>query len=353
MFWFMRVSLAVATVLVAAPGCGREGDGDGDADALLVSDASGDAEGDGGADADVDGDRHAGSDSDTDGGGADGDADDDGYLPAESYCERIVELFCSFYVRCGRMAVDDAASCREPFLESCNGRYERRYIALEAAGLLRLSAAGVDACSEHLGEVDCNEQLRDLAGPCQTMWEGAQPEGGPCGLDVESFVCAPGTECVLDMSLCGTCERLLPEGASCPVDGATCGAAADCLVGTCRVRPRVGDSCLAGETCELGATCDGSTCVPRTSIVSVGDVCDATHRCPYSARCASGICQPTARLGEPCAIDADCDAGSCDETGTCVALLDSGSPCERREQCATGACDDGSCAGLPSACFEP
>ena len=74
------------------------------------------------------------------GGGASVDAgkpdaprEDAGVARAVDYCESIVDFFCPFYLRCGRIAESDLASCRQTFLETCNAVYEPRYVALEAA----------------------------------------------------------------------------------------------------------------------------------------------------------------------------------------------------------------------------
>ena len=111
---------------------------------------------------------------------------------AVDYCEAIEPFFCDFYVRCGRMAVADVASCKDAFLTSCNAVFEPRYVELEAAGLLALDLDGIAACEAHLETVACDQQIQELDGPCGTMWVGQQPAGASCGLDVEFFVCAPG-----------------------------------------------------------------------------------------------------------------------------------------------------------------
>lgn len=253
---------------------------------------------------------------------------DAGPLAASAYCESIVDFFCPFYLRCGRMAVADVDACRAPFLESCEAKYEPTYVDLEAAGLLTLSRAGVEACRAHLDDVACADQPLDLDGPCGAMWVGAQPAGAPCGFDVESFVCAPGTTCVLSLDLCGTCRTVVE-------DGAPCGGGLD-------------------VACGRGSTCVDGACAPRDRVaptyVDVGDACDQQNRCPYLSRCAGGTCVESALLGQTCTAEGGCASGFCD--GTCEELLPPQAPCESSAQCRT-ACVEGACIAVPSACFDP
>jgi hypothetical protein len=122
----------------------------------------------------------AGADGGPDGEAGDGGTGDGGtgVIPAADYCATIVDFFCPFYVRCGRMAVDTVDECRAQFLEGCEGRYGPRYAGLEEAGLLTLSKSGVEACEAHLDAVACEDQLRDLDGPCGTMWQGTVADQG-------------------------------------------------------------------------------------------------------------------------------------------------------------------------------
>jgi len=273
------------------------------------------------------------------------------YLPVTDYCETIAGFFCDFYLRCGRMNVPDAPTCNDVFLESCNGRYERRYRELETAGLLRLSRAGVAACRDHLAVVPCAEQIRELRGPCFDLFEGTQAAGDPCGYDVESFVCAPGTACVLDMSLCGTCEIALGTGADCSVADTTCSPSGVCRGDQCVDRKLIGEGCAPTDSCELGAWCDAATGTCRgPSFVGIGNPCDAGNRCPYLTGCSGGACVATARIGESCQ-STTCETGSCDPTATCVALLPTGSACTAPDQCHSGRCTGNQCAGFPTACF--
>ncbi|MCP4500221.1 MAG: hypothetical protein GY822_09705 [Deltaproteobacteria bacterium] len=108
---------------------------------------------------------------------------------ASDYCEIIAPFFCDYYLRCERMAgVETTAECEAVFLSSCNDGYEQRYTDLENEELLSLSSLGIERCQQHLQNVDCAEQIRDLDGPCAEMWEGSSPPGSECGLDVEGFI---------------------------------------------------------------------------------------------------------------------------------------------------------------------
>ncbi len=277
-----------------------------------------------------------------------------GGLDPTGYCEDIVDFFCPFYLRCGRMAVPDEETCRSVFLEACNARFEPTYVSLVNAGLLTLSQEGIDACRAHLQTVECDQQVQDLEGPCADMWVGTQAAGEPCGFDIESFTCAPGTVCAVDLTGCGVCESVVDDGASCEPDGVTCGhdSVCDSVSLTCKARKHPGESCGGNDPCVLGATCHNQVCA-APSYVGVGDACDFADACPYAAACAAGVCQATVELGESCGADVECDSGFCDGTSTtCTALVPQGGACQRSAQCQTKACDNGLCTSVPSACFS-
>lgn len=293
-------------------------------------------------------DGGAGGTTATGGGGAGGDAP----FGAAVYCEAIVDFFCDFYVRCGRMAVDSVEACRDPFLETCNAGIEHRYVDLEDAGLLSLDADGLAACEAHLDQVACEQQVFELTGPCAGVWRGHQPAGAACGLDVESFVCAPTTACVLGLDLCGECRTTAPIGGDCSASDTTCAADAFCDAGQCRARIQIGQPCGTDDRCVLGGSCESGACVGRT-FVAVGESCDADRRCPYLAACIAGTCVQAARLGESCAQDALCESGRCGASGVCEAPLADGAPCSTGAHCASGSCDGQTCQPLPSGCFTP
>lgn len=269
---------------------------------------------------------------------------------ASEYCEAIEPFFCAFYVRCGRMDVATAAECTEPFLTSCNLAFEPRYVDLEAAGLLSLDLAGIEACRQHLDTVACNQQIQELNGPCADMWRGTQASGEACGLDVETFVCAPATDCVLGLDLCGDCRPVVPVNGTCTPGTDTCASDAFCDNGTCRARVPNGQPCGQGDRCMTGSICDMGTCTPPT-FVARGQACDARRRCPYLTACIGGTCQPTAALGATCANDGTCEVGFCE--GVCQAPRANGQPCARPAQCSSGLCDGGTCQPRPSGCIAP
>jgi hypothetical protein len=288
--------------------------------------------------------------------GPDAGAGADAGVQASDYCESIVDFFCPYYLRCGRMAVADEPECRAVFLEACNARYEPTYVSLAEAGLLALSEEGIAACRAHLADVPCEEQLLDLDGPCATMWQGSQPVGAACGFDVESFTCAPGAACVLDVTFCGTCRRVVDDGERCDIGAVACKRESRCNDdGICAARRKPGESCSPQDRCVLGAVCDGDVC-RGPAYVGVGEACDFERRCPYASACLEGACRAAAELSEPCGPLIPCDSGFCrfDATneGTCVELVAQGGACSRGEQCQTGVCIEGRCSIVPSACFS-
>lgn len=285
--------------------------------------------------------------------GSDDDGGPDGPPQASEYCERIEGFFCDFYVRCGRMAgVTTTEECRAIFREQCNARYEPRYVDLEEAGLLALDAAGIDACRDHLADVSCEAQIRDLDGACGAMWVGRQPAGGPCGFDVESLVCEPGTACTLGLDFCGECRPAVADGQACGAESETpvsCGANASCEDGVCVARVPVGGACTPDDRCVLGAFCDDGVCRgPR--YVGPGETCDQVNRCNYKSHCAGGVCVEDAMLDESCA-DTECASGWCSSDDVCQALLSAGASCTSSLQCSSGLCLEGVCRQLPGPCF--
>lgn len=269
-------------------------------------------------------------------------------LAAASYCESIVGFFCPFYVRCGRMAVADAKECERVFLETCNERFEPRDVALEALGLIRLSARGVDECRAHLENVRCEEQTLDLQGPCARMWTGTSAAGAPCGIDVESFVCEPTTTCVLGLDFCGTCERAAPVGETCGA-GVRCSNEAACVAGVCVERGTAGAGCDDTKPCVTGTRCTNGTCVGPV-IVKDGEACDNTRRCPYLTSCIGGVCKKSSLLGEPCGPERECASGRC-AASQCGSLAADGGDCTTGADCRSALCAKGKCAPLPSACL--
>lgn len=270
-------------------------------------------------------------------------------LAASSYCETVVDAFCAFYMRCGRMVARDEAECRSVFLQTCNARYEPRYVDLEGAALLTLSRSGVDACAKHLATVECVKQPLDLGGPCGSMWTGASPVGAPCGVDVESFVCGAGATCTLGLDFCGTCERAAGRGEPCG-SGVRCNPDDACVAGRCEPRALVSEPCDATRVCVTGASCTTGTCV-APAIVAEGESCDAAHRCAYRSVCEAARCVRQALLGEPCGNDRACASGRC-VADKCTALKEAGEPCVAPGECASASCAKGKCASLPTACFS-
>lgn len=276
---------------------------------------------------------------------------DEDIVDAAAYCESIVDFFCPYYLRCGRMAAASVDECRAAFLPACNARFEPSYVALAAEGLLQLSRAGLDACAAHLDDVACEQQLLDLDGPCATMWKGSQPAGAACGFDIESFVCAPGTACALDLTFCGTCQTIVDDGARCDVGELTCARESACVDGDCAPRARVGESCAGGERCVLGAVCNSDALCAGPSYVGLGDACDFASRCPFRAECLQGQCRLAVAVGDACGATIPCDSGGFCSGGVCIELVAQGGACDQGAQCQTGVCAEGRCSVTPGACF--
>lgn len=284
-------------------------------------------------------------------GDAAGDAGADAPLTptASDYCEQIVDDFCVFYLRCDRVVAADASTCQTMFLEMCNEVYEPRYVALEQAGLIQLSAAGISQCADHLAQVPCEQHLMDLAGPCRNMWQGRSPAGSACGLDIETFVCDAASTCNLDLSFCGSCVAAADTGGACS-DQVRCKYPDECVGGTCLPPALPGDSC-AESNCIQGAVCTSETCQART-YSGVGASCDSMNRCVPGSLCLGGTCVQSKLLGQACGPTAPCASGYCDgASGTCVQLIAPDQPCTDKLQCLSGSCQQGICGSLISDCL--
>ncbi len=268
---------------------------------------------------------------------------------AKDYCETIVDDFCDFYMRCDRMVASGIEECHSRFLESCNGRYEPRYVQLADANLLEFSDVGWALCAQHLSTVECALQPRDIYGPCADIWQGKQEVGGSCSYDIESFVCETGTACSIGPSLCGECKLTSGVDEICGDGAHTCGDKLYCQSGTCHAYVALNQACTSESRCELGASCNGATC-QGPSYVGLGQSCDSTNRCGYFSYCLEGYCRPMVGIGENCSSASPCATGFCIDA-VCEEFLASGVECREHLECATGRCIGGTCASLPSACF--
>lgn len=271
-------------------------------------------------------------------------------LAPGDYCETIVDFFCPYYVRCGRMGgVQEVERCREVFVETCNSVYEPYYTALAEEGWLELDPQGIEACRQHLAGVQCQAQLQDLDGGCGQMWRGLRPVGAACGLGLESFVCQEGATCRIGTDFCGTCVAAGGVGEPC-AEGNSCATGAACVEGSCVARSAPGQPCSAQQPCVVGASCEEGVC-RGFSVVGLGDACDRALRCPYKSECVQGFCVEAALQGEPC-TEAGCASGVCAQ-GVCEAPVQVGGPCREDAQCLSGLCAQGLCSNTLSACVVP
>lgn len=273
-------------------------------------------------------------------------------IDPRQYCETTREMFCQYYLRCGRINAADLSTCLEIFDQSCNAVYEPRYAALVDGGQMWLSASGVAQCAAYLSDVACHEQIFDLDGGCQNVWKGRAVSRDSCGPGIEGFVCADGHTCVLNLGICGECVRTSRRGQPCGTDVGRCAGEDTCVQGVCVARGGVGQACSETAPCVLGASCVQGIC-ERFDVVTVGEACGQTRRCPYNAVCVSGVCQAQAGLGEACAQPGQCRSGYCDAvTSRCEALKDPTQACQSSMECLSGICLQGRCEDLVSACFD-
>lgn len=101
--------------------------------------------------------------------------------------------------------------------------------------------------------------------------------GAPCR---DSFWCTSGLLCSPQGDGGSACTRPSARGESCSEGCRTDSTCTD--AGVCGALLPLGADCPGYGTCEVGATCDGTTCV---ALGAVGGACD------YDFQCASNACQ--------------------------------------------------------------
>lgn len=275
----------------------------------------------------------------------------DDKLDASNYCEMAVDIYCPYYVRCKRMAVDSIESCKKVFLEVCNEVYEPTYLALAQNNKLYLSKKGFDGCKAHLDAVSCSEQNSDLDGGCADLWRGQAEAGHACAPGIQSLICAEGSRCIVDLSFCGECRATNELSGACQ-SNLDCSASAFCdeLSQQCKARAKIGEICSDQKPCIVGTSCESNKCI-APEIVSLGDECDTMHRCPYFSSCISGKCYQSALLGESCNDYQICASGYC-LNGQCVEKKKENAECSAHTECESGRCLQNLCDSLTGYCLE-
>jgi hypothetical protein len=206
--------------------------------------------------------------------------------------------------------------------------------------------------------------------------------GEVCGVDAD---CRAGLFCRLSTTTpgVGQCAPFAQAGDPCD-DFTHCADALWCTGGACHALPTAGQACLVGR-CDALSFCangsDGGVCLGRlpTDAGCTSDQCQATLAClggacqsasvPAGAPCVwgqgcpvgltcvgaaadGGVCQQPLGLGQPCALDGECEAElAClgtDGGKVCSERLPAGASCAATRQCEVDAeCLQGTCAHLP------
>jgi len=131
--------------------------------------------------------------------------------------------------------------------------------------------------------------------------------GGPCNL--EFTACIVGLHCSgADSDTFGTCQPPSSAGGDCAGHG-HCQADLVCIAGACVPRVALGGSCGGDITCAPGLVCsDDLVCIEARY---PGDPCnDQSPACVFS-RCVAGTCQYHAKVGESCMSGVECTMGAC------------------------------------------
>jgi hypothetical protein len=297
---------------------------------------------------------------------------------------------CTRFVRCGLF--DDVDNCTTFFRKT----QDVSLLPSIDAGKLRFDPVAAVTCNRELANRSCDvtaADARELPAVCKHVLIGTVPASQTCAADREcqtgrcdaktcsrSTCCFGGCEayvapaalgaacdrtagCVAG-AFCtreGTCAALSAADGACELDtdcvaGLGCVGATELQSGTCRQLPKIGESCPYQRCAEIGARCDGSTCVAyglAGAACTVSAECSEFRICdPSSHRCVD---KPT--LGMPCTEscrgEAWCDFAA-GPVGICRAPSSNAAPCGASEECATRYCEEGpifdQCAS-PAVCY--
>lgn len=252
------------------------------------------------------------------------------YPTGESFCSRE----CNYTSDCNggacvRFDADPAYTCRP----ACTGSGDPSCIAPTFCGRTDDPGGGTWFCAcTTPDECGFRAPLREIGERCTR--DSDCTSGiciGPSGNGTCSASCTSDADCNA-ATRCGlvTC----PSGVSdhcgalcmrtCVGDTSMCVSFADrclsvALVGggsatLCDSRSDDGSVCNRDADC-ISAACVGYRCQSASGRAN-GAPCTTSGDCA-SATCVSGICRGSARLGDACAIDADCSAGRCCTSRTC------------------------------------
>lgn len=296
---------------------------------------------------------------------------------------------CERYMRCGLF--DSVDICTSVFRKN----FDPALPAAVDAGKIRFDPVSAETCNAAIAARSCDvtaADTRQLPDVCDRVLVGTIAAGATCLDDrtcgtgrcdaarCEQNACCPGgcaayaapakideacdpeVGCV-DGAFCGAdklCHALVAMAGACRTDaecaiGLACIGPTELQAGACRPLPKLGEPCPYQRCAEIGARCDGQTCVP---IGTTGDRCADSTECSEFHVCdsASQRCLDQPRLGDPCsgicAGEAWCEVTGA--SGTCRSPQPNAAPCSADNQCATQYCEEGAifnqCA-QPALCF--
>lgn len=242
--------------------------------------------------------------------------------------------------------------------ETCGWYHDRCDPAPPMAGCCIPSSATTGTCAAVVpvgspcGEVDaCQFCDPDLAQCVGGTCVGLGVEGSPCDQPTTA-PCGKGLYCPWEKEA-SACRKTLAEGQACGSSGPAeqCGELV-CISGRCLQRePKVGESCVYGQTCAGGGRCLEGTCTDQPlDAAKPGDIGDSCKNgCRMLLICKEGgTCGEYPGTGEVCR-DGDVHIGCrpglvCGADSKCTAPLGIGSACSDGSVCASKNCAGGVCA---------
>jgi hypothetical protein len=255
---------------------------------------------------------------------------------------------------------------------------EDSFSALEAAvdaGRVEYRPRYLNACTDAIRELGCDQYSDRAPTPCEKLLEGQLEVGDACSIDEE---CSPGSFCDAQTSCPALCVELRPAGEPCSEDedcrdGLICSS--QIVPSRCTAPAGLGEACegTAGPPCQFGLFCAGDaagrTCVQpdQVFVAGAGQACDpeGASFCSFDLRCAlvgvDGVspdwdcvapvgsgqaCHPA--FPDMCSDSEYCELPPLSLDGTCAALPESGEPCVTfdgaTKRCAPGlGCDAVTC----------